>query len=152
MIKDDGMCMIVDANVMGKFLREPENEDCDPIYRWLGNGGKILYSSGGQFKYEISASAKVKLSKLAAKGNAILVGAEKFHKIERDITTSNLCKSDDFHILALASFTGARVLYTKDRDLIKDFKNKSLIDNPRGRIYSSKSNAGLLNQSICGTQ
>ena len=152
MIKDDGMCMIIDANVMGKFLREPENEDCDPIYRWLKNGGKILYSSGGQFKYEISASARIKLSKLAAKGNAILVGAEKFQKIESNITTSNLCKSDDFHILALASFTGARVLYTKDRKLIRDFKNKILIDNPRGRIYSGKSSASLLNQSICRIQ
>ena len=58
MIKGDGMCMIIDANVMGKFLREPESEDCDPIYRWLRNGGRIIYSSGGQFQYEISASAK----------------------------------------------------------------------------------------------
>ena len=149
MIEGDDVCMIIDANVMGKFLREPENEDCDPIYRWLRSGGKIMYSWGGQFKYEIGVSAKSKLSELAAKGNAILVDAEKFHDIERDIMIRNLCKSDDFHILALANFTGARVLYTKDRNLIKDFKNKILIDNPRGRIYSSKSNAGLLNQSVC---
>ena len=152
MIKGDGMCMIIDANVMGKFLRDSKNEDCDPIYRWLRNGGKILYSSGGRFKHEIGEFAKIKLSELSGKGNAILVGAEKFYKIEHDIKIGKLCKSDDFHILALAKFTGARVLYTKDRKLIKDFKNKILIDNPRGRIYSSKSNAGLLNQSICRIQ
>ena len=71
----------------------------------------------------------VKLSKLASKGNAIFVGAEKFHEIEYDIKMGKLCKSDDFHILALAKFTGARVLYTKDRKLITDFKNNILIDN-----------------------
>ena len=63
-----------------------------------------------------------------------------------------LYKSDDFHILALAKFTGACVLYTKDRKLITDSKNRILIDNPRRCIYASKSNSALLNQSICRMQ
>ena len=152
MIKSNDMCVIIDANVLGKFLSEPEDEDCDPIYQWLRKGGKIVYSSGGQFGHEIGASARGKLSELASKGNAIFIGAQEFQDIEASVKTDGLCRSDDFHILALAKFTRARVLYTKDQKLIHDFKNKDLIDKPRGRIYTSKSNKDLLNRSVCRMQ
>ena len=143
------MCVIIDANVLGKFLSEPEDEDCDPIYQWLRKGGKIVYSSGGQFGHEIGASARGKLSELASKGNAIFIGAQEFQDIEASVKADGLCRSDDFHTLALAKFTRAR-LYTKDRKLIHD--NKDLIDKPRGRIYTSKSNKDLLNRSVCRVQ
>lgn len=143
------MCIIIDANVLGKFLSEPGNEDCDPIYRWLKNGGRIVYSSGSQFGNEIGASAKSKLSELAGKGSAVLIDAREFQEIEANVRKDGFCKSKDFHILALARFTRTRVLYTKDKNLIQDFKNKKFIDNPRGRIYSTKSNTDLLNRSIC---
>lgn len=146
------MCVIIDANVLGKFLSEPENEDCNPIYRWLWSGGRIVYSSGSQFRHEIGASARSKLRELASKGNAVLISAQEFQDIEDDVRTGGLCRSDDFHILALARFTRARVLYTKDQKLIHDFKNKDLIDKPRGRIYTNKSNKNLLNRSMCRMQ
>ena len=42
-----------------------------------------------------------------------------------------------------------RLLYTADKDLIADFKDKRFIDNPRGRVYSSAANASLLARSVC---
>ena len=143
------MCVIIDANVLGKFLSEPEDEDCNPIYQWLWKGGRIVYSSGGQFKHEIGASARSKLSELASKGNAVFINAQEFQDIEADVKIGGLCRSNDFHILALARFTRTRVLYTKDRKLIHDFKNKDIIDKPRGRVYTAKSNKNLLNRSMC---
>ena len=58
-------------------------------------------------------------------------------------------KSNDPHILALARASGARLVYTGDGKLIADFKNKRLIDGPRGKIYTGASNVRLLNRSVC---
>ena len=44
-------------------------------------------------------------------------------------------KSDDPHIIALAQVSGARLLYSNDKSLQQDFKNKDLINNPRGKVY-----------------
>ena len=141
--------MIIDANVLGTFLGDPEDEDCMPIYRWMKNGGKIIYSSGGKFDNETSSSAKGKLFELTGKGSAIFVRAERFASIEANVEARGYCKSNDFHILALAKFTGTRVLYTRDKNLIQDFKNKDVVAGPRGRIYSGKANASLLNRATC---
>jgi len=61
----------------------------------------------------------------------------------------NICRSDDIHILALARAGGARLLYTEDKDLKKDFKNKAIIDDPRGKIYSGAKNKRLLKRGVC---
>ena len=45
--------------------------------------------------------------------------------------------SDDPHVIALAQISGARLLYSNDRDLQEDFKRKVLIDSPRGKVYST---------------
>ncbi len=43
-------------------------------------------------------------------------------------------KSDDPHVLALAKVSGARLLYTNDKDLKDDFKNLGVL-KPKGKIY-----------------
>ena len=48
-----------------------------------------------------------------------------------------MCRSDDEHVLALAVVSGARLLYTNDTALIADFKNREIIANPRGKVYST---------------
>ena len=58
-------------------------------------------------------------------------------------------RSDDPHVLALARTAGVRLLYTGDRDLMADFKNKELIDRPRGRVYTGAANAPLLTAVAC---
>ena len=54
-------------------------------------------------------------------------------------------KSDDHHVIALAQLSGARLLYSNDSALHDDFGNKSLIDQPRGRIYSTKESSTFRN-------
>ena len=41
---------------------------------------------------------------------------------------------DDPHILAWAQVSGARLLYTNDKCLKDDFKNKSIISHPEGTV------------------
>ena len=46
--------------------------------------------------------------------------------------------SNDPDILALAQISGARLLFSNDEKLQKDFRNKRLIDNPRGTSYATR--------------
>ena len=144
------MCMIVDANKLGSLSSEKANGDAAPIRSWLGKrSGKLVYSSGGKFKGELNHPSKKMLVEYARAGYATLYLAERFAKDEAQLRGNSELKSDDPHILALARHSRARILYTADKDLMRDFKNKKLIDHPRGRIYSGSQNAGLLTRKAC---
>ena len=147
------MCIIVDANRLGKVLAEPADEDAAPIREWLNRkGGSILYSTGGAFAGELGHEAKIKLKDYSRAGKAKLFPASKFEHDLRDLQAQGGFRSNDPHILALARASRARLLYTGDRNLIADFKDKRFIDNPRGKIYSGVANANLLTRSTCAPQ
>ena len=144
------MCIIVDANKMGTFLADPASEDAAPIRHWLERGsGTLVYSTDGRFAREMSEKGKEKLLGYVRAGRARHVPAADFHDDEQRLNKNKTLRSDDPHVLALARFSGARVLFTADGDLKDDFKNKHLIDNPRGKIYSGQGNVSLLTPSIC---
>ena len=56
---------------------------------------------------------------------------------EKELNEEGRCHSNDTHVIALAQITGARLLYSNDKDLHEDFGNKRLIDRPRGKVYST---------------
>ena len=53
------------------------------------------------------------------------------------LKNEGLYKSNDPHVLAVAQISGARLLYSNDGNLQKDFMNRKLIDNPRGKVYTT---------------
>ena len=53
---------------------------------------------------------------------------------------SNICTSNDEHVIALALVSGARLLYTNDQALIDDFGNREIVAGPRGKVYTTKRN------------
>ena len=55
----------------------------------------------------------------------------------RELEQQNACRSDDEHVIAVAQLGGARLLYSNDSDLQDDFRDKALIDQPRGKVYST---------------
>ena len=86
-------------------------------------------------------------------GQAISVNDEAVEKKTTALKRSDVCRSNDPHIVALAQLSNARLLYSNDDDLRHDFGNKQLIDQPRGKVYSTKrsndfqeSHKRLLNQ------
>ena len=146
------MCMIIDANRLGVFLSDQMAEDAKPIHGWLNKGwGNLVYSTGGAFADEVGRRSRATLARYAQAGRATVIPAEQFKEDERQLRGNEAVRSDDPHVLALARHSGARVLYTGDQKLINDFKNKRLIDKPRGKIYSSARNARLLTRSTCRT-
>ena len=145
------MCIIVDANRMGAFLADPPEEDAAPVRRWIDTGGgRVVYSTGGKFAEEVRGHAKQRLLRYSQAGRAKFVPEHRF--IDDQNTLQARIRSDDPHVLALARATGVRLLYTGDVDLIADFKDKAILDKPRGKIYSRAANANLLTKSACGKQ
>ena len=143
------MRVIVDANRIPLFL-DPLDSDSSPLRRWIEKGrGLLVYCVEGKFETEISAKAKQKFATYRRDGKAVLVQQAKFRADEIALCGSGELSSDDPHVLALARATGARLLYTRDPGLIADFKNKRLIDAPRGKVYSRAKNAGLLTRQLC---
>ena len=144
------MCIIVDANKLGDFLADPVSEDSRPIHDWLNRGrGSIVYSTDGKFAAEIQGRARARSADYVRAGRATLIPGSRFADDERNLETRANLRSDDPHVLALARAAGVRLLYTADGDLISDFKEKRVIDRPRGKVYSGVGNAALLTRSAC---
>ena len=142
------MCIIIDANVLSKFLADPPSPDAGPIHNWINNmGGTIIFSTGGKFNKEIGRHARNRLQVLVRRNVARQIPLSRFQDDEKAL--QGKIKSDDEHILALARSTGARILYTSDKKLIEDFKDKEIIDQPRGKIYSNANNSSLLTKNTC---
>ncbi len=144
------MCMIVDTNQLGKLLVQPEDEDTAPVHKWLRKGrGRIVYSTGGKFEQEIVRTMRDRLREYSRNGRARLVPAEDVARMEQSLRDDPRRRSDDPHIIALARVSRARLLYSGDKDLIKDFTSRDIIKGPRGKVYSGSRNAGLLTRDAC---
>lgn len=141
------MCIIVDANRLSTFanLNDPNAE---PIHRWLRRGATIVYSVEGAFANEISYKAKRLLQDYDRAGIARNFPAQSFVEELRKVQRLEL-RSDDPHVLALARASGARLLYSNDRNLHDDFRDTQIVPRPKGKVYSSARNKDLLNRSVC---
>ena len=131
------MCAIVDANVAAEVFGKNKPPAGKEFYDWLNTGGGQLVA-GGKLLLELDKTTarewvrQALLSGRTRREDDALI-AEK----AGELADKELCKSDDSHVIALAQVSGARLLYSNDINLQSDFKNKTLIDNPRGRIYTT---------------
>ena len=139
------MCAIVDANVASEVFGPDTSPAGDKFFDCISKG-KIRLVLGGKLREELDVGSP-KFRKWASQ--AVLAGIVRiFDEYEvnartKQIERKKIHTSDDPHILALAQVSGARLLYSNDRALQQDFKNKQLIDNPRGSVYST-----LVNKNI----
>ena len=60
---------------------------------------------------------------------------EQINDRENHLREEKACKSNDPHIIALAQVSGARLLYSNDKNLRDDFKDTKLVNG--GKIYST---------------
>ena len=143
------MCIIIDTNKIHEFLNEPPSDDTRPIHDWVAKkSGSLIYTTYGQYGDELKTVQK-RLLTYYRSGKATHIGKEKIISEEAKLQVANEHISDDVHILALARASGARLLYTGDKNLMTDFKTKSIIDNPRGKIYSNAKQKNLLKPGLC---
>lgn len=138
------MCAIVDRNVVGELLKQT-HEAARGFYQWLVDRGTLVV--GGQelreaFYKRNNDKERYIVNELRSAGKIIEEEDDNVEKKASGLRKTNSCQSDDEHIIALAQISGARLLYSNDKVLHKDFRNKELID-PRGTVYSTITDTGL---------
>ncbi len=133
------MCAIIDANVMYEVFGNEHHEAGLQFRRWIYSGrGRLVV--GGRLTTELSrASVKFRhwISAAQFQGMISRKSDDIVNQRELDLTDEGRCQSDDPHIIALAQVSGVRLLYFNDKALQQDFKNKDLINSPRGKIYTT---------------
>lgn len=153
------MCAIVDANVVHQLFGPKCTEAGTKFLDWLDAGSGRLVVGGKLLKELYRGSREFIIwQKTAARYGKIRYEDDGTVNARTDqFRESGLCKSDDPHVIALANVSGARLLYTNDGNLQRDFKNKRLIDDPRGKVYPTSGDGSfqrshdrlLKNKKLC---
>lgn len=132
------MCAIIDANVLGDVFGPKPTQAGKEFFDWItdpkGSGRLIC---GGELQKELMGSSKGFREWARVALNTGRMRNINEGEVEREMAQirKSSILSNDPHILALAQVSGARLLYSNDKTLHKDFKNPALID-PAGSIYS----------------
>ncbi len=130
------MCLIVDANVCSVVLKKTS----DTAYLELRKAifsNRLTLIHGGKLTQEYEKVGVLGvIASLAQSGRAFKVSDALIDAQLEQVKSR--CQSNDEHVIALARADRKRahLLCTDDEALRGDFKTKSLIDNPRGTIYS----------------
>lgn len=131
------MCAIVDANTAREVFSRDRPPAGDRFLNWLNNGSGRLVAGGKLLReleklndFRVWASVAVNFGKIRILDDVDVDARTELIKRKRIV-------SDDPHVLAVAQIGGARLLYSNDKDLHSDFKNRKLIGNPSGSIYST---------------
>ena len=133
------MCAIIDANVVSEVFGTDPSEAAMEFIVWLENNSRGQLVVGGKLLEELEKVSKFQVWALKASfsGKIRLVDDDQVNQKENFLRRNIDCSSNDLHIIALAQVSGARLLYSNDKDLQQDFKNKDLINHPRGKIYTT---------------
>ena len=134
------MCAILDANVVHEVFGANLPPAGEGFLSRI-NSGKLTLVVGGKLLEELERSSrkfKEWVKNALLYGRARLIDADQVAEQTAQVERDGAYTSDDPHILALAQVSGARLLYSNDERLKRDFGKKHLIDNPRGRVYSTR--------------
>ncbi len=131
------MCAIVDTSVANEVFSINPPEAGLKFAQWVSTGkGKLVVT--GKLLDELNKTLAGNWIQQAFMAGSIKnVGESDVEARTKKLQTMRVCKSDDPHVIALAQVSGARLLYSNDRKLQDDFKDKNLIDQPRGKVYST---------------
>jgi hypothetical protein len=134
------MCAILDTAVVHEVFSRCRPDAGEGFRRWIDSGrGQLVI--GGRLREELVRYNAFRpwLVEALRAGRATSLNDAEVEKRETRLRQSGVCESNDQHIIALAQLSNARLLYTNDDALSRDFGKKELIDNPRGKVYSTKS-------------
>lgn len=116
-------------------------------FDWINQGpGHLIV--GGTLLKELKIPTRNWARQLQLAGRMTVVAKEAVDARTVRLGHEGACQSNDQHVIALAQISGARLLYTDDNDLTQDFKNKRLIDHPRGKVYPARGDGKLRDGSL----
>lgn len=133
------MCAILDNDVASEVFGQDRPAAGKAFFDWIHSGRGSLVA-GGRLLAELDGTQAFK----EWRRQALLAGRfrrvndraveERTRRLERESS----CRSNDPHVVALALVSGARLLYSNDRSLGDDFKDRTLIGNPPGKVYTTR--------------
>jgi|SRR5215471_10945732 len=142
------MCIIIDINIAERIVLRTEDADFKELSEclWGRRRPLVRMAYGGDLLREYQANGRLMaaLEALDRAGRAVKYPEESLRQETKSVKLLGLCRSNDHHIIALARVSQTRLLCSRDRDLCADFKNKRLLDKPRGKIYKNGSHMNLL--------
>ena len=137
------MCALLDANVRHEFFGiNRRTEAGAEFFKWINGdikGKALTLVVGGQLTKELTRDDdKVLewLAEAALSAKVFVVSDFQIKEAKKKIDGIAL-KSNDRHVILLAVASGARLLYSKGKDLHAYFRSPNVIDNPRSRVYST---------------
>ena len=140
------MCAILDINVAHQVFGSNRPPAGEAFFKWLDSGtGQLV--AGGKLLRELDRYHKFRmwLQQAILAGRVRLCNDDEVNEKTQTLKNELSRRFNDRHILALAQVSGARLLYSNDLDLQRYFKDKNLIDNPRGKVYSTLKNEDFQN-------
>ena len=149
------MCAIIDTSVWANFWTRPKSSGFTEVHSWLNSGKGGIAIGGTKYRREVGRirSTIPLLAGYAQAGIAIQYDDAPIDAEAARIERAERNKSDDEHVLALARVSGARILCVDDDDLVSDFKNRSLVPTPKGRVFPGDGwNFRLDHRGPCGVR
>ena len=134
------MCAILDANVVSEVFGSNRPPAGIGFFDWINTGRGHLVVGGKLLQELVSASRAFEKWGQEAQlaGKMSLVNGGEVEARAEALRAAGTCRSNDQHVIAVAQVNGSRRLYSNDGDLQDDFRDKRLIDKPRGKVYSTR--------------
>lgn len=144
------MCLIVDNDVIALVLFHEES-DYKLLFRAinkLSTNKRLFLVYGGELRRQYRGSERIinRLNQLGAAGRAKIYPDSEVDMATSTVRARGVCISNDEHIIGLALVTEARILCTNDGNLKRDFQNRVLLPDRRGKIWSASAHKHLLRQ------
>lgn len=137
------MPTIVDANILSIFFSDLNFKAVVDALR----AGKASLAYGGSKQlreYGLLARHLPPILELQRQGKANRLDSSTVDLEEEKVKKRGYCVSDDEHIIAIALVSGARLLCSRDQNLIEDFTNPKIIGKPRGKVYKNTKHKRLI--------
>ena len=133
------MCVIIDASVAFEVFGRKRTPAGTRFRDWLDDGrGQLVV--GGRALEELARNRSFVRWLLEARrmsGRVRQIGGARIRQRQDELVRLRVLQSDDEHVVALALVSGARLLYTDDARLQRDFVNPAVVD-PAGGVYTSR--------------
>ena len=132
------MCAILDADVRDTVFGDSRPPAGVIFYKWIMTGGGCLVVDECLLK-ELNRGAPESFKEWQRqaqfKGSLKKIDDKLAKESITELENAKVCRSNDVHIIALAKISGSRLLFSNDKKLRDDFKDRNILD-PTGKLYS----------------
>ena len=132
-------CAVLDADCVGEVFGQDNSEAGSEFLKWVLDG-RLRLVSGGQAQEELRRCNEFRRWAAAGPPNLSVYPQRAIAPVKEQLdsrkTTFMDIRANDTHVLALAVVSGARLLFSRDKDLRADFEDGSIIIGPWGQLYN----------------